>query len=453
MSDEFNTITNEEAAQEDFHASSAFSAESMNSEFHSTPSQKKSRSRAVKITALALSCALLGGIGGIGAASLFNKNGSGSSSSSVIYQGAPHNAVTLAAVDSSTVLSDAEIYAANVNSTVGITTSVTTNYWGYTTTSAAAGSGFIITSDGYIVTNYHVVEDSNSITVTLYNNESYDAELVGYDENNDVAVLKIDANDLTPVVIGDSSALRVGDHVVAIGNPLGELTFSLTQGAVSALNREVTFSSGLRMALIQTDCSINSGNSGGALFNCYGELIGITNAKYGSSSSSGASIDNIGFAIPFNSVKQIVSSIIEKGYIEKPYIGITIMTVSEDVRAYGLPAGASVQSVVEGSPAEAAGLQANDIITEADGNAISSSSDLTSYVSSKAPDDVIELTVYRSGETLHISVTVGLKQESAMANEDAAQEQTESESYQDQEGLEDWSDFFSQNMPGFYYQH
>ena len=272
------------------------------------PEQKKKGGKAGKIVALLLACALVGGGSGFGAAALMQKNAAAqpqsttqaSSDASVMLEAKRQAAaLQVASVDTGKVLTPSEVYAQNVNSTVGITTSITTNYFGYQTTSAAAGSGFILTQDGYILTNYHVVEGSNSIKVTTYDGTSYDAQLIGYDESNDIAVLKIDATDLTPVVLGDSDTLNVGDTVVAIGNPLGELTFSLTTGVVSALDRPVTFSTGTTMNLIQTDCAINSGNSGGALFNLYGEVIGITNAKYSSSSSSSeASIDNIGFAIP-----------------------------------------------------------------------------------------------------------------------------------------------------------
>jgi serine protease Do len=323
-----------------------------------------------------------------------------------------------ATIDTSKALTPAEVYAQNVASTVGITTSITTNYFGFTTTSAASGSGFIMTSDGYILTNYHVVEGSNSIKVTLYDNSSYSAELIGYDESNDVAVLKIDADGLSPVVIGDSDNLNVGDTVMAIGNPLGELTFSLTTGVVSALNRQITLSSNMTMDLIQTDCAINSGNSGGALFNTYGEVVGITNAKYStSSSSSSASIDNIGFAIPINSVLNIVDSIIENGYISKPYIGITVQTVSTETQAYGLPQGAAVKTVVEDSTAEQAGLQANDIITEVNGQTITSSSDLVNLIADCNIGDELNMTIYRQGETLQLTVPVGEKIQSALAEE------------------------------------
>ena len=283
------------------------------------PQKPKKNRTGAKVTALVLSCALVGGAMGFGGSALQNhlaaKNADTEEAqqASVVYEGSRETSViNIAQIDTSKEMTPAEVYAQNVNSTVGIRTSITTNYWGYQTQAAAAGSGFILSADGYILTNYHVVEDSNSITVSLYDGTEYDATLVGCDESNDIAVLKIDAEGLTPVVLGDSDNLNVGDQVVAIGNPLGELTFSLTTGVVSALNREVTLSSNVTMNLIQTDCAINSGNSGGALFNLYGEVIGITNAKYSSSSSSSeASIDNIGFAIPLNHVKNIVKSIID----------------------------------------------------------------------------------------------------------------------------------------------
>lgn len=346
----------------------------------------------------------------------------------------PSSVIDLATVDTSKLMTASEVYAANVNSTVGITTSVTTNFWGFQTTSAASGSGFILTADGYILTNFHVIESSSSISVTLYDGTSYDAVLVGYDESNDIAVLKIDASDLSPVVLGDSDNLNVGDDVIAIGNPLGELTFSLTAGAVSALDREITLSSGVMMNLIQTDCAINSGNSGGALFNLYGEVIGITNAKY-SSSGTEASIDNIGFAIPINHIRSIVDSIIEKGYISKPYIGVSVGDVSEETMGYGLPAGAAVKSVVEDSPAEKAGIKVNDIITAVNGNEITGRSELSETISSCAVGDKLTLTVYRQGEALSIDVTVGEQTKSALESDNSG-----SQSNQQQGGS--ISDFF-----------
>ena len=399
------------------------------------PGQKKKSGRAGKVVALLLACALVGGGSGFGAAALMQKNAAqpqsttqASSDASVMLEGKRQTAaLQVASVDTGKALTPSEVYAQNVNSTVGITTSITTNYFGYQTTAAAAGSGFILTQDGYILTNYHVVENSSSIKVTTYDGTSYDAQLIGYDESNDIAVLKIDATDLTPVVLGDSDTLNVGDTVVAIGNPLGELTFSLTTGAVSALDRPVTFSTGTTMNLIQTDCAINSGNSGGALFNLYGEVIGITNAKYSSSgSSSEASIDNIGFAIPIDQVRSIFESIITNGYIVKPYIGVTVSDVSSESQSYGLPQGAAVRSVTENSPAAEAGLQENDIITTVNGETVTGSNDLVKLVKASAAGDTLELTVYRQGQTLTLTLTVGEQKTDALpaqTTEDTQQSQ------------------------------
>ena len=372
------------------------------------------------VIACLLVAAMLAGFCGSAIGNAVFSSGSGTT----VYEGKrPSTVVNTSEVDTSKKMTAAEVYAANVNSTVGITTQVTTNFWGYTTQSAASGSGFILSADGYLLTNYHVIESASSIKATLYNGKSYDATLIGYDESNDIAVLKIDAEGLTPVTLGDSDNLNVGDDVIAIGNPLGELTFSLTSGSVSALNREVTLSSNVTMNLIQTDCAINSGNSGGALFNLYGEVVGITNAKYSGSSGSGASIDNIGFAIPINSVRSIVDSIIEKGYVTKPYIGVMVSDVGEESTKYGLPEGAAVVSVTEGGPAEKAGIKANDIITEVNGKAISGKSDLSAVISEHAAGDKLTLSIYRQGETLSVTVEIGEQQTSALANEQQSSQQ------------------------------
>ncbi len=390
------------------------------------PKKKEKTGMSAKgIVALALVCALLGGALGAGGAlltanSLKNGEMPPQGTASTVLQGIRDNAVIeMAPTPTGTMMSPAQVYAANVNSTVGITTSVTTNYWGYQTTSAASGSGFILSADGYILTNHHVIENSDSITVSLYDGTTYDATLIGYDASNDIAVLKVEATDLAPVILGDSDNLNVGDSVVAIGNPLGELTFSLTSGAISAKDRQITLSTGATMTLFQTDCAINSGNSGGALFNLYGEVIGITNAKYSGNSSSGASIDNIGFAIPINDVWDIIESIIEKGYISKPYIGVSVTNVSEETQAYGLPQGAAVRSVAEDSPAKEAGLLENDIITEVNGTVITGSSDLVNLVGDAQIGDVLQMKVYRQGNVIDVSVTIGEKVQAAI--EESAQ--------------------------------
>lgn len=380
--------------------------------------KKRSGGRtAAKVVALALCCTVLGAAAGFGGGVLGSASQKKAGTATLLEGERETSVIQVSSVDTGTLMTAAELYAANVNSTVGITTSITTNFWGYQTRSAASGSGFILSGNGYILTNYHVIENSDSITVALYDGTSYDARLIGYDESNDIAVLKIDAEGLSPVILGDSDNMNVGDDVVAIGNPLGELTFSLTSGTISALNREITMSSGSTMDLIQTDCAINSGNSGGALFNMYGEVIGITNAKY-SSSSSGASVDNIGFAIPVNTIRSIVESIIEKGYISKPYIGVSVTDVSQETQSYGLPQGAAVKAVTEDGPAYKAGLQVNDIIIQANGQTISGSSDLVQAVKAAAVGDELTLTVYRQGETLELMVTVAEQIQSALANEE-----------------------------------
>ncbi|MBP5230905.1 MAG: trypsin-like peptidase domain-containing protein [Clostridia bacterium] len=306
----------------------------------------------------------------------------------------------------------AEVYAENVSSTVGITTSITTNYFGFRTTSAASGSGFFLTEDGYVLTNYHVVEGATSIKVTAYDDTSYTAELIGYSEANDIAILKVDASGVAPVTIGRSADMVVGDLVAAIGNPLGELTFSLTSGVVSALNRSVTTSSGSVMKLIQTDCAINSGNSGGALFNMYGEVIGITNAKYAGSVNGSATIDNIGFAIPIDSVISLVRQIIEDGYVLEPYIGVSAETVSNAAVRYGYPQGAYVEMVARDGEADRAGIRQGDIITELNGVAVTGRASLISAVAECKIGSTVPVKIYRDGKTIELSVVIGQKRQS-----------------------------------------
>ena len=339
-------------------------------------------------------------------------------------------------VDSSKVLTAAEIYAANVNSTVGISATVRSTSRGRTVEGTASGSGFILTSDGYIVTNYHVVEGATAIKVNTYDNSTYDAKLVGYDDSNDIAVLKIDASGLSPVVLGDSDKMNVGDNVVAIGNPLGELTFTLTAGMVSALNRQITIDD-MSMNLIQTDCAINSGNSGGALFNSYGEVIGMTNAKYSSSgNSSSASIDNIAFAIPSNTVSNIVTSIIEKGYVEKVYIGVTV-SASYGQRGSQNVQGVTVKSVTEGSPAEEAGIKEGDIITAVNGEKITSASGLSAWTSKSKAGDVLTLSIIRDGENIELKVTLGVRQQTT-APEDNEDDQDQDYPDESRDGNSGW---------------
>ena len=399
----------------------------------------------LKIAALCLSCALLGGIAGVGSVLIANRvEGKGQTT---IYHG-EHTpvAVTVANVPSATPLTPAQVYAANVEACVGITVSTTTNVFGYTTTAAATGSGFVISRDGYIVTNHHVIEEATRdktvpITVSFQNGDSYEAKLVGSEADNDVAVLKIEAENLTPVVLGDSDKLVVGEAVYAIGNPLGELTYSLTDGLVSALDRVITTGSGndaTSLNMLQTNCAINSANSGGPLFNAYGEVIGITTAKMSGSSGTSASIEGLGFAVPVNDVKSIITDLIEHGYVTgKPYLGVQVNMVDENVQRYGIPAGAVVEHVAEGSCAQKAGLQVNDIITAIDGTAIDSPSALTAALSSDyKAGDTATLTVVRQQQVLQLKVTLDEKNaQTESANQ--IQQQTQQQ-YQYPEGYSQW---------------
>ena len=342
-------------------------------------------------------------------------------------------------VDTSTVLSAADLYELNVGSTVGIVTQITTTgYWGSTATGTASGSGFILTEDGYIVTNYHVIEGANSVMVSMYGGQSWYADICGYDKNNDVAVLKVDATGLTPVVLGDSDNLRVGEDVVAIGNPLGELPFSLTQGSISALNRSIHLKNGTNMDLIQTDTAINSGNSGGALFNMYGEVIGITNAKFSTNIySSDASIDNIGFAIPMNSVRDIIANIIEKGYIVKPFLGVTVQSYQATKENGQILYGAKVISIEKDGPAAKVGILPGDIITYLNGTMVHTSTELVKLVGARKSGEEVSVTLLRGGREMKIQVVLGERHQSAFedAETTASSEEETQEAQETQPGI------------------
>lgn len=335
--------------------------------------ERKSSHIGMKLVAIALVCALIGGVGGgaITASVMSEKMNdtlasaeNGGSVEETTDENVTDSAVQQLASDLKTNVGDksltpADVYSAYVNSVVGIANESTTNFFGQVSATASSGSGFIITEDGYIVTNYHVIEGADKLTVTLNGGEQYEAEVIGYEEDNDVALIKIDATGLSPVSIGDSDDLHVGETVCAIGNPLGELTNTLTTGTVSALDREIN-TDGTPVNMLQTDCAINEGNSGGPLFDMNGNVIGITTAKY-----YGDTIEGIGFAIPINDVMRIVADLKEYGYVTgQPYIGVTLTDMnSVTAEFYNLPVGVYVNSVEQGSPAEAAGLQAEDIIT------------------------------------------------------------------------------------------
>ena len=386
---------------------------------------------AIKIVALCLVCALLGGL----AQPIYSSLSGGHETT--IYTGdRTPTQVDTASVDTSKELTTAEIYAKYVNSCVGITVDiVSTNVFGQTVTGAAAGSGFVITEDGYILTNYHVIDGANSIKVTFDNGKEYTATYVGGEEKNDIAVIKVDATGLTPVVIGKSSDMLVGEQVTTIGNPLGELTFSESTGIISALNRSITMSDGRQMNMIQTDCAINSGNSGGPLFNSHGEVIGIVSAKYSSgSNSSSASVEGLGFAIPMDDVASMVSDLVKNGYVTgKPIMGISVADVDESVTSYGVPQGAIIRVVTPDLCGAKAGLQAGDIVTKIDNTDVTSASDLTSAIGNYKPGDKVTLTIFRSGETKTVEVTLEESTPEKTEKQNQAQQEYQQEYQQSQQ--------------------
>lgn len=273
-------------------------------------------------------------------------------------------------------------------------------------TSTGTGTGVVLTEDGYIVTNAHVIYDSqygaglaDEISVVLEDDSTYNAEVVGYDTDCDLAVLKIEAKGLTPAEFGSSSALKLGETVTAIGNPLGfELRNTVTRGIVSGLDRNITINE-KSMNLIQTDTAINSGNSGGPLINKYGQVIGINSSKMSSSYSSEASIEGIGFAIPSDEVSAIVDDIMEYGYVTgKPQLNISCQDVTETIsQMYGMPVGVYVVEVTEGCAADNAGLKSGDIITAIDGVEVATSEELNAQKNKHSAGDEIEITYIRNG--------------------------------------------------------
>ena len=403
-------------------------------QYHSGPQQPVQEMKPVKknrmglrITALALCCALLGGAVGGGVA-YYAGNRPGETSVNVSSR--PATQVSVNTVDGKNAMSDAEVYAAGVNSVVSINVTGTsgTNFFGQAVQTASAGSGFILTKDGYIVTNYHVVKDGEAVKVTLYNGDEYEAKYVGGDEDYDIAVIKVEAADLQPVTLGDSGSLNVGDHVLAIGNPLGELTFSMSGGMVSCVNRAINVD-GTPFNMIQTDASINPGNSGGPLFNQYGEVVGIVSAKYSSYSSE--SVEGLGVAIPINDVIAMIQDIMTNGYVtNKPYLGITGGTMTSQMAAqyrYDVTEGVFVYSVEEGSAAAQAGLKMGDVILKVDDTEIESMEDLTAVKKQYSAGDTVSLTIYREGQETTVELTWG-----SVPPEQQTQEDTQTQTDQNQ---------------------
>ena len=407
----------------------------------------------MKAACLALACALLGGaVGGV----VGSKAAKANTPAIQQVQSAPAETAaaasakpTAAKATASGTMSASEIYAAACQQVVGITTEVTTqNFFGQTTSAAVSGSGFIISSDGYILTNQHVISYAEAygydVTVMTYDGTSYTAKIVGSYASNDIAVLKIDAEGLTPVTFGDSDSIAVGDAVYAVGNPLGELAYSMSTGHVSALDRTITTDeSSAAINMFQIDAAVNEGNSGGPAYNEQGQVIGIVSAK---AASSG--VEGLGFAIPVNDAVSIANELIENGVVtNKVELGVSTQTIPANVaKYYNMVEGAYLVTVNEGSCAQKAGLQIGDIITAIENKAVASSDALRAALRGYNPGDEVEITFYRAGETQTVTVTLdAMSQETidAQQAEQQKQAQQQQQQQQQQQTLPDpWSSFF-----------
>ncbi len=388
-----------------------------------TPAQPKKHHRGIgRVVALLLSCAVISAACGFGGA-ILAQNGSRTGKTTVQQSSRTATTVNVKKVDGQTLMSPAEVYASTVNSVVSINCSaVSTNIFGQQTESASSGSGFIYTADGYIVTNQHVVANASSINVTLYNGDTYPATLVGSDSDYDVAVLKIDAKDLPAVTLGNSTDVNVGDTVMAIGNPLGELTFSMSSGIVSCVNRAINVE-GTPFNMIQVDASINPGNSGGPLMNLYGEVVGIVSAKY--SSYADTTVEGLGFAIPINDVQSIISDIMENGSVtDKAYMAITAGTMTQQMAAqYKINAteGVFVYSVEDGGAGDKAGLKLGDVITKLNDTQITSMEDLSAAKKGFKAGDTVTLTVLRDGQEITTQLTFDAQPQTTDDTTDSSQ--------------------------------
>ena len=375
---------------------------------------------ASKIVAICLCCALLGGAAGGGLVYAFSPvaEAEPASTSPITQVTATPAPAETQGVSPSGVLTGNEIYQLACQQVVGVTTEITTTNWfGQMVSGAVSGSGFILTADGYIMTNYHVIEEAYTggydVSVMLHDGTTYAAEIVGFERNNDIAILKIDAENLSAATLGSSGDLNVGDTVYAVGNPLGELAYSMTSGIVSATDRVIATDVSTSINMFQFDAAVNEGNSGGPLYDAYGHVIGVVTAKTGDSAST-AGTEGLNFAIPIDDAARIANNIIEQAEtgvsdtLGNAYLGVTVQDVQVIMsQYYGFPSGAYVASVEEGGAAQAAGLKIGDVITELDGFSISGRDDLSNELNFHSAGETADIVVYRSGEYLTLSVTFG----------------------------------------------
>lgn len=377
VDNKFDSITNDNAKEKKF-----FKKE------HKSNKKRRNAAFALIIVAMMITSTCLGFVGGVVANKFLATNKADGVTSTEI-------PVASTSTDSSGKMDVSSVVKAVQSSVVSIecqSESEANRYsFGESATTTSAGSGVIITSDGYIATNNHVVEGASKITVTTADSKSYTAKLVGRDEQTDIAVLKLEATGLKNATLGKSSSLEVGDEVVAIGNPLGELSGTVTNGIVSALNREVTIENET-MSLIQTNASINAGNSGGGLFDKNGLLVGIVNAK-----ASGENVEGLGFAIPIDTAKEVIEQIMDYGYVKgRVTSGLTLIDILDKQTAmqYGVnELGVYIYSVEEGSNAEKAGLKSGYIVTAVNDTKVESASDFKAVINKLEVGDTIKVTV------------------------------------------------------------
>ena len=395
-------------------AANFYSPSNGRKEKEAKPKKERRGMPAAAVVALCLACALVGGGAGGVIAQSFAGEASPAPTTSLTQEPAPTASGSTVSSEAGGMMSASDIYYnLALKQVVGINTEiVTTNLWGMPVQGSVSGSGFVISEDGYILTNYHVIEDAYAggydINVMFsdesgYDTTEYTAEVIGFDRNNDVAVIKIDASGLSAATLGSSDDLRVGDTVYAVGNPLGELNYSMSDGMVSATDRVITTDEGTAN-MFQITAAVNEGNSGGPVYNAYGQVVGIVTAR---PSDTGA--EGIGFAVPIDDAVRIADSVINSGNEpegEPAYLGVTPRDVSESaMEYYNWPRGAFVYYVEPDSAADKAGIKEGDIITQVGEYDILSSNDLADEMGFHSAGETTTITVYRSGEYLELQVT------------------------------------------------
>ena len=425
----------------EFYENNQFTFEPASEEAAAAVRKPKKKRMGLKITAIALAAALVGGAAGAAMMGIFSRSPSDepapekttlSAPTEVTGQKTPEKSPekteayplldtplkeNIKTKSGNKSMTPAEVYKQNVGAVVGIRTEITTNVFGQISSGACSGSGFVLTADGYVVTNYHVIEDATSIRVTLFDGTTYDAKLIGGYADNDVALLKVEAKNLQTVTIGKSDDIEVGEMVAAIGNPLGELTFTMTVGYISALDREIN-TDGTPINMLQSDVAINSGNSGGPLFDMNGNVIAITSAKYSGQTSSGAFIEGLSFCIPIDDVLDILFDLEAYGYVTgQPYLGITVRDLdASTAQVYRLPVGPYVNAVDEDSCAGKAGLQQGDIILALGQYQTENYNDLIAALKKFRAGQSTTIKIYRSGQELTLNITLDEKKEVAVTS-------------------------------------